>query len=359
MRLWALLLAVSAALPAWPTPLELRSSGAITCDVCKLFAGAIEAGFAANLTESELLRGAATLCAKVAPDFSLAMCSGIIEQRFGPVVYAIAVKLGGRLPAVCEYIGACHPQSVASPSPSVSAMRRRSDAAAQKTAVRGGSRDAVKYIVQLSDVHFDQYYAEGSTQTCDFTLCCRAEMGRAKQPLAGHFGSYGSPDRTFGCDAPAVLVESAVNHIASLGLPISAVLLTGDYVSHDIWQNNVTEMVREVSFVTELVRSTLAGVPILPVSGNHEYFPPDQFILPQSGTQTQTEDVLNAYADLWSFLGINETMSLRRGGFYTTLIEPGETCLNAFLCFLPFRAAVCGSQQPVRRPAEFLAVRDQ
>jgi sphingomyelin phosphodiesterase len=309
---WALFVAAALGRP-WPTPLELRSQGTVRCDVCRAFAALLEFGFRANLTETELLHEASLLCSRILPNFSQPMCDGIIQQRFGRVVYAILVKLGGKLPEACEYIGAC---------PSTAAPKQRRHGRREREVEKRSRGEAVKYFVQLSDVHFDQFYAEGSSQTCDFTLCCRAEMGTSPPPLAGHFGSYGSPVRTFGCDSPVTLLQSAFGFIAQLPVPITAVLLTGDYVSHDIWQNNVTEMVSEVQIVTQLARNTLKA-PLLPISGNHEYFPADQFIIPQAGTQTRTEDLLNAYADTWSFLGVNETQSLREGGFYTTLIVPG------------------------------------
>jgi hypothetical protein len=105
----------------------------------------------------------------------------------------------------------------------------------------------------------------------------------------------------------------------------------------------VTEMVSEVQFVTQLIQSTLPNTTFLPISGNHEWFPTDQvvcdvvflqllfccsyvclqFILPQAGTETRTEDLLNQYANLWSFLGVEQTATLRRGGFYSKSIEPG------------------------------------
>lgn len=52
-------------------------------------------------------------------------------------------------------------------------------------------------------------------------------------------------------------------------------------------------------------------------------FSPPKFIIPQAGTETLTEDLLNSYADMWSFLGEEQTASLRKGGFYSKLIEPG------------------------------------
>ena len=177
----------------------------------------------------------------------------------------------------------------------------------------------------MSDLHFDAHYVRGSKTYCLTSLCCRAEDGVGTTPdtTAGFFGSYGAQNQTFGCDAPSTLLESAVNYIAQLNQTFAAIILTGDYVAHDLWQDNVTEIVYEVGEATEIIRSTFPTTPLLPVVGNHEWYPADQFIVPQEGTGTQTETLLASYADMWSYLGSAEAESVRKGGYYTTLIEPG------------------------------------
>lgn len=52
-------------------------------------------------------------------------------------------------------------------------------------------------------------------------------------------------------------------------------------------------------------------------------FPADQFITPSAGTQTSTDELLQAYSQIYSFLGEEQTASIKNGGFYTKLIEPG------------------------------------
>ncbi len=143
-------------------PLELRSEGAVTCDLCKAFTTLIEIGFAANVTETVLLHEASLLCSRLLPHFSQAMCDGIIQERYGKVVYAIAKKLDGKLPNVCEFIGACHNDST------TEGLYPKRKAAHRSLS---GSNNPVKYFVQMSDIHFDQYYQEGSSQACNFTLC--------------------------------------------------------------------------------------------------------------------------------------------------------------------------------------------
>lgn len=302
------------------SPVEFRTDGWISCDICLVFANLLQVGFSLNWTESHFLEEAAALCPKVMP-FNEDMCSGIIQERYGPVVYKVLETVGGNAADFCHYLGLCASAPVAK-FPSFNSRKLPTSSKKRNVAEKKKSQQLHR-IVQMSDIHYDQYYTPGAGTDCMYSLCCRSNLN-GTSPAAGRWGSYGSPSRPWGCDAPAVLVESAVNFVATkLPYAVDAVILTGDYVSHDIWANNVTEMVQETTFITSLFRGTLSQTKILPVIGNHEWFPTDQFKLPQEGSGARTEDLLNAYANLWSYIGPNETDSLRRGGFYTTPIAPG------------------------------------
>ena len=97
---------------AYTPPLELRSEGLVTCDICKAFAELLEFGFALNRTEESLLNDATDLCLKLLPQFNLAFCQGAVRDRFGPVMYRVIEKVGGKLPDICDYVGACKPSSL-------------------------------------------------------------------------------------------------------------------------------------------------------------------------------------------------------------------------------------------------------
>ena len=101
------LLAALVAAASARTSLEERTGGILTCDLCKAVAEVLEIAFAASKTEEEVLDEMTKVCLKLLPQFNEEFCQGLVAQRFGVVVYSILKKLDGKLPRVCEFIGAC------------------------------------------------------------------------------------------------------------------------------------------------------------------------------------------------------------------------------------------------------------
>lgn len=66
-------------------------------------------------------------------------------------------------------------------------------------------------VLQLTDLHFDPYYQEGSNADCSLPMCCRASAGKPSSPdkAAGKWGDYRK------CDSPLRTIESAFQHIAA------------------------------------------------------------------------------------------------------------------------------------------------
>lgn len=64
-------------------------------------------------------------------------------------------------------------------------------------------------VLQITDIHYDPYYQEGSESDCGFPMCCRASTGMAKssKTAAGKWGDYRK------CDSPLRLIENAFQHI--------------------------------------------------------------------------------------------------------------------------------------------------
>ena len=65
-------------------------------------------------------------------------------------------------------------------------------------------------VLQVSDTHYDPYYKIGANADCGEPLCCRAADGPAKSnaTAAGKWGDYRK------CDAPRILFENALQHMA-------------------------------------------------------------------------------------------------------------------------------------------------
>lgn len=243
------------------------------------------------------------------------------------MVYAVLISVGGNASELCVYIGLCGSKLEARSGGPLPKQWQRSRGGVQRTTRRKKKKATkTRRIVQFSDMHFDQYYAVGSSQNSPgYTMGCRSEFGYSAKPFSGPWGSYGAPGAPFGCDIPVAMLQSAFSSLGQLPYPIDAVVLSGDFVAHDIWQNNATEIASEVSLVTELLRDALPTLRngVFFVLGNHDMFPADQFKLPQEGTQTNTQDLLNSYASLYGYLGSDVSDSIRAGGFYTTLMYEG------------------------------------
>lgn len=65
-------------------------------------------------------------------------------------------------------------------------------------------------VLQITDIHYDPHYLEGSNAECGEPLCCRITSGRplSHSAAAGKWGDYRK------CDTPKILLENALKHIA-------------------------------------------------------------------------------------------------------------------------------------------------
>jgi hypothetical protein len=147
--MWVLLFFASLSWAALPSPLELRTEGKITCDICLAFAELADLALSLQWTEDKILEEAAFLCPKLLPYFSEEMCSGLIQERFGPIVWAILKRANKPAKDFCDYLKLCNLTAVTDgPTPIYQEQKRKQPTAA------GGK----KLFLQISDVHFDQYY---------------------------------------------------------------------------------------------------------------------------------------------------------------------------------------------------------
>ncbi|PAV84049.1 hypothetical protein WR25_07602 [Diploscapter pachys] len=103
-------------------------------------------------------------------------------------------------------------------------------------------------VLHLTDPHLDMIYTPGMEVDCDTSLCCRqqdtpVELNSDTQTTpgvknpAGHWGSIGK------CDTPYYLFQNMLQHIVQTNGKIDYIVMTGDLMSHDVWNyNNVSHM---------------------------------------------------------------------------------------------------------------------
>ncbi|CAK5048730.1 unnamed protein product [Meloidogyne enterolobii] len=99
-------------------------------------------------------------------------------------------------------------------------------------------------ILQLSDIHFDPAYLEGSEADCEEPVCCikMPKKGESVKKKAGYWGTAAK------CDIPLRTVENLLEHINRTH-KLDFVLLSGDYLHHRDWGNSLFYHLNLFNFV--------------------------------------------------------------------------------------------------------------
>lgn len=91
-----------------------------------------------------------------------------------------------------------------------------------------------KKVVQISDIHIDRFYKEGSEANCARVMCCRENTGPLDRLLEGDSpvapaGPFGHPN----CDAPFSLFKSMLEAIKTHASDAAFIISTGDIASRE------------------------------------------------------------------------------------------------------------------------------
>ena len=127
-------------------------------------------------------------------------------------------------------------------------------------------------VLQISDIHIDPQYAEGTNAVCGEPLCCRASSPGSHKQIsadrkAGYWGDYRD------CDIPLRTVEETFRFIRENHPDIDYILWTGDIPPHDIWNQTRESQLELINVVGNLFDQYFGNIPIYPVVGNHESLP--------------------------------------------------------------------------------------
>ncbi|CAL8279210.1 unnamed protein product [Arctogadus glacialis] len=175
-------------------------------------------------------------------------------------------------------------------------------------------------VLFLTDIHWDQEYAAGSSADCKEPLCCRNE---SKAPVwhhreAGYWGTYSK------CDLPLRTVKNLLEDVGRTG-PWDWVYWTGDIPAHNVWSQTRKQQLSALSIISRLIHKNLGpNVTVYPAIGNHESTPVNSFPPPFVHGNRSLAWLYNTMAEEWaSWLPEQALKTLRYAGFYSVLVQPG------------------------------------
>nr|XP_022899979.1 sphingomyelin phosphodiesterase-like [Onthophagus taurus] len=176
-------------------------------------------------------------------------------------------------------------------------------------------------VLQITDIHYDPNYLPGSPANCQEPLCCQSDKGLAENEddAAGYWGDYRD------CDSPRHVVIDAYEHINRVHDDIDYIYFTGDIIRHKVWNTSVESNLKEIQTMFDDFEAHFPNIPIFSIFGNHEPHPVNVYapsVITDSLVSTQW--LYNQAANLWGkYLPEEAQETIKKGGYYTTLIKPG------------------------------------
>ena len=165
-------------------------------------------------------------------------------------------------------------------------------------------------ILHISDIHYDQLYNVGSPNNCEFgtkigTLCCH-KYNIPLDPFqpAKKFGD-------FNCDTPYDLIKETFKWINKSNIGINAIFWGGDTVNHHDFIQSPISNLKIIRNITNEIKNYFPNSILIPVIGNHDLYPIDQF---------SSEFEISQYMliELFKIWNINNEKDFLKYGFYST-----------------------------------------
>ncbi|XP_047472871.1 acid sphingomyelinase-like phosphodiesterase 3b [Penaeus chinensis] len=186
------------------------------------------------------------------------------------------------------------------------------------------SRAKLGTFWHVSDFHLDVNYTAGDG---DVTKMCWKKAGGYDGAQPGTFGDYE-------CDAPLALVESAVDAMERIHPNPDFIMWTGDDTAH-VDDNSLTNV----------LKNRFPNADVLPVLGNHDYYPKNQ--LPPTENDLQTK-----VADLWKTWLADEYADFKSGGRYYRDIPNTSVSVLALNTLIWYKSNQVTAPETDNDPAE-------
>lgn len=183
----------------------------------------------------------------------------------------------------------------------------------KKKPVRPDAQSKTITFLQLTDIHFDAYYAEGSPTDCNIHFCCRSWYhGNGS---AGHYGDYH-------CDLPTATLDLLADEILKLDPAPDFIIYTGDNPPHDMWNQSYDSQLQATKTIVDFFHQRMPTITIYPSIGNHETWPESEFygILPEYQSLTRN---LSITWKKWVELSPEAEASIAHGGYYSAEVMKG------------------------------------
>ena len=168
-------------------------------------------------------------------------------------------------------------------------------------------------ILQLTDIHMDRKYKEGTPVECGMIICCREGVGMNGSGSAGRYGEYK-------CDLPIATLDLLMDQLRQLDPQPNFTVYTGDNPPHNVWNETWDDQTESTKFIVDYLSKNLPNQTIYPAMGNHETFPESFYYAPTYGNLTSS---LAEFWQQWVKLPSSALQTIRDGGYYTMLIRPG------------------------------------
>lgn len=165
---------------------------------------------------------------------------------------------------------------------------------------------------QITDIHWDQRYSEDGDPA---KMCHEANEPDAHNSMWGNYL----------CDSPWPLVKSSIQAMVELEPHPDFVLWTGDNAPHtDDPAPDFPVIFNTVSNITNELRTAFhASIPILPVLGNHDAYPKDDY--PIAGKEFYGKYL--SQGGWAALLPAEAQQEFEQGGYYSYRLPSGVTVL--------------------------------
>jgi len=198
-------------------------------------------------------------------------------------------------------------------------------------------------FVQLTDIHIDFYYEEGSYADCIGDIvtlpCCHSwEIPRSFR-LAGKYGD-------FKCDSPEITINETLNAVTRLNYKYDFAIWTGDSPSHNDFSQSESLNLRSIQRVSNLISEYLPGIVVYPSFGNHDTWPIDQLADPPN--YGWLKDNVAEYWKKWLPNEIQQK-SLKHGGYFSIDVVPGLRIISVNTLFYDYFNILTRADDPAEQ----------